>query len=189
VTFKYWESAAEAVLGEIYSLKWSSRGIEELRLHLDGVIHEMWTPEVGDKERVRQSWLLFGAMARSFGEINNFSIFSEGPEAVHAIVCRKQRDYGHTNISRFGRQGLMVRLHDKVARLENLFSSRATPNNESIEDNIIDLIGYACIAMMWEDKTFLLPCYTSTVAESSQQSSISRSMNDILAKNGLAPRH
>lgn len=77
---------------------------------------------------------------------------------VAALLIRKQADYGHENISRFGRTGLMVRMHDKVARLENLQrGSVAAPNNESIDDNLLDVIGYSIIGLMWEDQTFMIP--------------------------------
>jgi hypothetical protein len=75
---------------------------------------------------------------------------------VHETLCRKQHDYGHENIQRFGRAGLMVRVHDKVARLENLIGNNAKPNNESIQDNVMDVIGYSAIGIMWESGTFLL---------------------------------
>ena len=52
----------------------------------------------------------------------------------------------------------MVRMHDKVARLENLQrGSVASPNNESIDDNLLDVIGYSIIGLMWEDQTFMIP--------------------------------
>ena len=80
----------------------------------------------------------------------------------------------------------MVRLHDKVARLENLLGSSRTPNNESIEDNVLDLVGYACIGMMWERKTFLLACYDSTVAERVTLTPDGQGMTDLFAKLGVA---
>jgi hypothetical protein len=50
----------------------------------------------------------------------------------------------------------MVRVHDKVARLENLIGNNAKPNNESIQDNVMDVIGYSAIGIMLESGTFLL---------------------------------
>ena len=45
--------------------------------------------------------------------------------------------------------GLLVRMHDKMARLENLTSkSQANPNYESIEDTLMDLANYAIIGLM-----------------------------------------
>ena len=72
-------------------------------------------------------------------------------------LVKKQRDYGPENISRFGRQGLLIRCHDKVARLENLLASGKTPENESIHDTYMDIVGYSAIGIMWESRTFLLP--------------------------------
>ena len=76
---------------------------------------------------------------------------------VHEVLCRKQRDYGPENIRRFGRQGLMIRLHDKVARLENLDGGGRGPENESVIDTFLDIIGYCTIGIMWERDEFLLP--------------------------------
>jgi hypothetical protein len=85
---------------------------------------------------------------------------------------RKQHDYGHENIARFGRLGLLVRVHDKIARLENLLGTGSSPNHESIEDNVVDVIGYSIVAAMWEEGTFLLALLPSTVAESEPVSTL-----------------
>ena len=165
---QYWEDASLSVLKEIYAVDGVIGDLESVRLKLDLMIDGLWVQRNDDAAYARHAWMIFGAMARQLGKSAGFDIFSAGPDPVHDIVCRKQRDYGHQNIARFGRQGLMVRLHDKVARLENLLSSGQMPNNESVEDNIVDLVGYSCIAMMWEEGTFLLACNTSTVAESNR---------------------
>jgi hypothetical protein len=73
------------------------------------------------------------------------------------LVTRKQRDYGCDNILRFGRFGLLVRVHDKIARLENLEATGTAPNNESIVDNYMDVIGYCTVAIMFERGWFTLP--------------------------------
>lgn len=161
----HWEEAAAAALDDIYECGIEVDGVGALRRYLDRIISEMWTLRPNDQEDMRVAWRKFGAMARALGQELEFPIFSKNSDPVHHVVCRKQRDYGHQNIARFGRQGLMVRMHDKVARLENLLSSGRRPNNESIEDNIVDLIGYSCLGIMWEDGTFMLACNTTTVAE------------------------
>lgn len=86
------------------------------------------------------------------------------PEDIVGLLCRKQHDYGQENVSRFGVNGLMVRTHDKIARIENLEArSHAGPLNETILDNYLDLIGYCAIMAMWESGEFLNPL---TVVES-----------------------
>lgn len=77
---------------------------------------------------------------------------------ISAILARKQHDYGPANITRFGRHGLMVRCHDKIARLKNLHLSRSgQAANEALSDTYIDIIGYATIGMMLEREWFLIP--------------------------------
>ena len=76
---------------------------------------------------------------------------------IAGLVTRKQRDYGSDNIMRFGRLGLLVRVHDKIARLENLAARGTAPNNESVSDNYMDVIGYCVVAMIFERGWFTLP--------------------------------
>lgn len=76
-------------------------------------------------------------------------------------VIRKQHDYGPNNISKFGTYGLIVRLHDKIARLENLLSSTRKGTNlvqdETIFDTLTDIVGYCTVGLLWVDGRFLLP--------------------------------
>lgn len=78
-------------------------------------------------------------------------------DTVSRILCSKQRDYGKSAISRFGREGLVIRVHDKIARLKNLLLSNAKPTNESISDTFTDIIGYCALGIMWERGWFSLP--------------------------------
>lgn len=87
-------------------------------------------------------------------------------ENLIETLIRKQRDYGHQNIARFGRDGIMVRLHDKIARLENLTAKGEPPMNESFSDNYLDVIGYCTVGAMWESGEFMLPL---TVVESNKE--------------------
>jgi hypothetical protein len=72
------------------------------------------------------------------------------------LLCSKQSDYGHGNILAFGLVGLVVRLSDKVARLTNLEATGRSPWNESVLDTYRDIVGYAVIAQMLRDDTFIL---------------------------------
>ena len=70
---------------------------------------------------------------------------------ISLLIVRKQLDYGSKNISNApggAMNGLIVRMHDKMARWVNLFNSKTTPKNESIEDTLMDIAGYAIIALM-----------------------------------------
>lgn len=153
-----WDEAARWALEGIFvQVRRQPRAdLAQIRSDLDGFIDELFHAPAGF-HKAAAMWSVIG------GDAIELSIKRGIPQTidgVHATLVRKQRDYGHENIRRFGRQGLMVRMHDKVARLENLLSSvdgGVKPNNESIEDNIMDVIGYAAIGMMWESRLFLLP--------------------------------
>lgn len=92
-------------------------------------------------------------------DMNNFEdILTE----LRIIMIRKHQDYGPFNIANAPggpMNGLLVRMHDKMARLENLYYKKSdTPNYESIEDTFIDLANYAIIGLLvqrrqWEGVT------------------------------------
>jgi len=99
-------------------------------------------------------WMSIGADALEIGREKGFWIWRL--ELLKTLIS-KQSDYGPENIRRFGRQGLMVRMHDKIARLENLFEQQRAPKNETIRDTYMDIAGYSAIGIMWETRSFLLP--------------------------------
>lgn len=71
------------------------------------------------------------------------------------LLCRKQHDYGHGNINKFGMAGIIVRLSDKVERLKNLRSHGLNPEiKESEIDTLLDIVGYCVIGHMWNEGTF-----------------------------------
>jgi len=73
------------------------------------------------------------------------------------LITSKQNDYGKDNILGFGEQGLVVRLWDKVNRLKNLVWHNTRPKNESVEDTLNDIAGYAIIGLMLRKGWFELP--------------------------------
>lgn len=77
-------------------------------------------------------------------------------DSMHALLCRKQRDYGHGNINAFGAHGVVVRLSDKVERMHNLTLRNLLPSNETLIDTYDDLVGYAAILIMLANDTFNL---------------------------------
>ena len=71
------------------------------------------------------------------------------------LLIRKHSDYGPKNISQSpggALNGLRVRMHDKIARINHLVDSRVAPSNESLRDSFIDLLNYSAIAIMVLDK-------------------------------------
>ena len=73
-----------------------------------------------------------------------------------STLVKKQLDYGHGNINKFGTTGILVRLSDKVQRFKNLSSKKLKPQVESIQDTLLDIVGYCVIGLMYDDGTFQL---------------------------------
>lgn len=151
----YWEEAAEAAVQLIHSeVRFKPRAdLTQLRTDFEEMVDEFFhTPSGSDKMIVR--WSVIGADAWEIGIQKQFDF---SIKRITKILVGKQRDYGSENIRRFGRQGLCIRGHDKVARLENLWDASGAPQNESLEDTLIDIVGYSAIGIMWESQSFLLP--------------------------------
>lgn len=71
------------------------------------------------------------------------------------LLVSKHRDYGPKNISNSPGgplNGLRVRIHDKLARINHLIETDADPQHESLRDSFIDLANYALIALMVLDE-------------------------------------
>jgi hypothetical protein len=74
---------------------------------------------------------------------------------AEVLLLRKHKDYGPKNISESPGgpiNGLRVRMHDKLARINNLYDSGVAPENESLRDSFIDMANYALIALLILDE-------------------------------------
>lgn len=74
---------------------------------------------------------------------NLHSIFEE----YEKLFVKKQADYGMGNISRHGVQGVLVRLDDKLERLNNILKKggETQVKDETLRDTAIDILGYSAI--------------------------------------------
>jgi len=148
-----WNTAAAEVTERIFNGDQPSGTLGGLRFFLDHFVDSNTSERLEGPQS--EEFVALGKIALQLGRRHGYF---EGPSAAQHVldtVIRKQCDYGHHNIARFGRLGLLVRMHDKIARLENLMSSGRTPNHESIEDNILDVVGYSIVGAMWEEGSFL----------------------------------
>lgn len=107
-------------------------------------------PDLGDEPALGA--VLFGHIACVTLANNEWIPFDH----MHSLLCSKQRDYGHGNILRWGQDGLVIRLADKIERYKNLHGSFATyeAQNESVNDTVLDIIGYCTIGVMLANGTF-----------------------------------
>lgn len=74
---------------------------------------------------------------------------------VAELLKKKNTDYGnsfdHTR-HEFGPTAFLLRLDDKYNRLKTLTKQEAQVNNESIEDTILDIIGYCTLELLYRQK-------------------------------------
>ncbi|MGH7974913.1 MAG: hypothetical protein ACREBR_05260 [bacterium] len=79
-------------------------------------------------------------------------------EAI-ALLVSKRRDYGD-NALKGGTHGIVIRMSDKMGRLENLMGisdgtftqKSAVVGNEKIEDTIKDILNYSILFLMESHK-------------------------------------
>jgi hypothetical protein len=67
------------------------------------------------------------------------------------LLLSKHKDYGPSNISNApggALNGLRVRMHDKLARINNLVDENKNPEHESLEDSFKDMANYAIIGLL-----------------------------------------
>lgn len=156
---EFWDEAAELCVRSVYALAKSieiQTSLQNMQTQLDHLIN-LINKGVDGEDLWIINWRILGAT--SFNAGVNSGIFPEDLNPIDIftrVLVSKQHDYGPENIARFGRIGLLVRLHDKIARLDNLRRRGVEPKNESLRDNYMDVINYCAIGMMLEREWFFL---------------------------------
>lgn len=72
-------------------------------------------------------------------------------DAIHDTYVAKNHDYGdsfHVLYEKFGLISSLVRMSDKMNRLESLAQREAQVKDESIRDTLLDLANYAIMTVM-----------------------------------------
>jgi hypothetical protein len=79
------------------------------------------------------------------------SALSKAFNELEELLLSKHKDYGPKNIADApggAVNGLRVRMHDKLARINNLVDSGKDPEHESLEDSFKDMANYAVIGLL-----------------------------------------
>ena len=127
--------------------------VEDLRNYHDKLIDDFFAHPGGEILIAR--WATLGSMAIELSEKNAIPVSKK--TLVHTLG-KKQHDYGPNNILRFAQRGLMIRVWDKISRLDNLDKKDYDPVvQESRFDTMLDIAGYATIGIMLERGWFRLP--------------------------------
>lgn len=155
-----WEMAAYDSTEELYADVNSllNNQFKTLRECIDYYIDsKMYFHTDGDTVSHKQKWAIMSANAIKIAKEFDSSCSVTHSEVLNTVI-KKQKDYGHKNISKFGITGLVIRVHDKVARVENLAKKQNYINSvidETMTDTLMDIIGYSIIAYMWLNNTFM----------------------------------
>ena len=149
-----WNAAANEIVREMVRLNAMSSTLPSLRAYYDEMSKSINEEPDLDGVVVAAMWNTFGSRCQASSAL--LSGKSLLWQTVADTVISKQRDYGKENITRFGQVGLLVRVHDKLARLEHLTATGKTPNNESLTDTVLDLVGYSVLGALLGRKQFAL---------------------------------
>lgn len=71
-------------------------------------------------------------------------------DEIKHLLIGKNHDYGNSFSKQFEKYGLLsgiIRLDDKMSRLDTLIQNKALVN-ESIEDTVADIAGYAILLLI-----------------------------------------
>jgi len=82
--------------------------------------------------------------------VGQADLISEVCDEVKDLLIRKNHDYGDSFSKQYEKYGLLsgvIRMDDKMARIENLLKSDSKVD-ESIEDSLKDLAGYAILTLV-----------------------------------------
>ena len=104
----------------------------------------------------RNKQLGFDVRHPDFNAQNSYLEFREAVEEtffeLQDLLLSKHKDYGPSNIAEApggAINGLRVRMHDKLARINNLYANAdKAPEHESFEDSFKDMANYAIIGLL-----------------------------------------
>lgn len=84
--------------------------------------------------------------------------FSNITKNMLKTYIAKNHDYGNSfdqSLDKFGLVAAVVRIGDKMNRIESLVTKEAKVKDESIKDTLLDMANYAIMTTMWMDKKTL----------------------------------
>lgn len=92
------------------------------------------------------------------GELINDGVgpFIDITNSLTKIYQAKNQDYGNSfekSLYKFGLVASIIRLSDKMNRIESLSQTKAKVESESIEDTLLDLANYAIMTVIWLRKS------------------------------------
>lgn len=86
---------------------------------------------------------------------DNVEQFMSVTQNMAKTYAAKNHDYGNSfeeSLDKFGLVASVVRLGDKMNRIESLTKKEAQVKDESVKDTLLDMANYAVMTVMWMDK-------------------------------------
>lgn len=83
---------------------------------------------------------------------NNIEKFKSITDNMLELYKKKNHDYGNSfdiSLDKFGLIASVVRLGDKMNRIESLIQKDNKVKDESIKDTITDMANYCIMTLMW----------------------------------------
>lgn len=80
--------------------------------------------------------------------------FKDIAKGMIETYVRKNHDYGNSfdkSLDKFDLVASVVRIGDKMNRIESLVQKKAMVQDESIRDTLLDMANYAIMTVMWMD--------------------------------------
>ena len=111
------------------------------------------SPEVYDRlKTVEQGLMNLGSRPVLSDNVQSFVDITTNMAKTYAA---KNQDYGNSfeqSCNKFGIIASVVRLGDKMNRIESLAVNEAKVKDESIKDTLLDLATYSIMTLMWLNK-------------------------------------
>ena len=101
----------------------------------------------GVKEGIR----MLGSRPKLAESVERFTEITNNMAKTYAA---KNHDYGNSfdkSLDKFGLVASVVRIGDKMNRIESLVQKKAMVQDESIRDTLLDMANYAIMTVMWMD--------------------------------------
>lgn len=86
---------------------------------------------------------------------NNEKLFRQKVEKLTKVYVAKNKDYGDSfslSLDKYGILASLIRMGDKMNRIDSLYDKPTTEVDESLVDSLEDLANYAIMTAIWLEK-------------------------------------
>ncbi|MEM0074390.1 MAG: nucleotide modification associated domain-containing protein [Candidatus Micrarchaeaceae archaeon] len=148
--YSSWERNFEKAVNEIASLSIAHYALSDVVTKLNGLFWSKFK-EPKDIEGFADE-TFFRKLAEiaisGASQMTNKPVPEIGKEC-YELGVRKNKDYGSDNILKFGTMGVIVRIGDKINRLNNMFKTGTQEvKDEKQLDTLMDIFNYAIYGIM-----------------------------------------